>query len=118
MRATAKNLKKLALIRFLKKCRTCDRKNLFEFLSPEGVDIIGEVIHNLLFHKNSNLTKRTKNFLKKRYSNKKKFMKILADKSRPVELRKKILIQQGSGAWSYILGLGLSFLNELLFGHK
>ena len=118
MRATKRNLKKLALINFLKKCRTCDRKNLFEFLSHDGVDVLGEIVHNLLFHKNSKLTKRTKNILKKRYGSKKKFMKILADKSKPVELRKKILIQEGSGGWGYILGLGLNLLNELIFGHK
>ena len=115
MKATKKNLRKAALVQFIKNCKPCKRKNIISYLDDGGVDTLCEVIHNVFFHQ-LNLNKKTKRNLKKKYQAKKSLMRILSDKSKPVKARKRILIQEGSNL-GYIFSLAASILAKLLFGH-
>ena len=117
MKPTKKNLKKFSFIQTLKKCKPSERKHLIEFLDEDGLNILGETCHNILYC-NHNLNKKTKNRLKRRFKNKKKSMKILADKSTPAKKRKNILIQEGSGALSLLLSIALPVLANFIFGHS
>ena len=109
MKATKKNLKKIALLELLKQCKACRRKNLIQFLDNQAIDFIGETIHNIFFHANLEFDKKTKSNLKNKYSSKKKVISVLADKSKPIRLRKKLMVQEG-GYLSYILQLALPIL--------
>ena len=118
MRRTKKNLQKAALIYNLTKCKDCDRKNLIHFLDESGVNVLGELTHNLINnYKNLNLTNKTINKLKNKYKNKRKSLKILADKSKPLKKRKSVLKQEG-GSLGLLLKIGLPLISQLLFGHQ
>ena len=98
MRRTKKNLQKAALIHHLTKCKDCDRKTLIHFLSDAGIDVLGETVHNILNnHKKFNLNNKTVNKLKKKYKSKRKSLKLLADRSKPVKKRKRVLEKEGEG---------------------
>ena len=115
MKPTKKNLRKVALVQLIKNCKPCQRKNIISYLDDSGIDILCEVVHNVFFHQ-LNLNKKTKQKLKKKYQTKKSLIQILSDKTKPVRVRKKILIQEGSG-FGYIFSLAVTLLAKLLFGH-
>ena len=117
MKPSKKNLKKFSFIQTLKKCKPLDRKHIIEFLDEEGLNILGETCHNILYC-DHNLNKKTVNRLKRRFKNKKKSMTILADKSIPTKKRKSILIKEGGGAFSLLLSIALPVLANLIFGHS
>ena len=118
MRRSKKNLQKAALIYQLTKCKDCDRKNLIHFLDDTGIDVLGETVHNILNnHKKFNLNRKTINKIRNKYKDHRKPLKLVADKSQPIQKRKRALEQQG-GSLGFLLKIALTLISQFLFGHK
>ena len=116
MRPTKKNLKKLSLIHFLKDCKPCQRKNVFQFLDSDSLEVVFETIHNLIYH-NAHLNKRTRNRIRKQFESKRKLFQTLANKSKPVNAKRRILVQEGAG-WGLLFKIAAALLSGLLFKSK
>ena len=116
MRPSKNNLSKLELLQIVKHCKSSHRPHLFKYLDNKSIKILSEVIQNVLF-RDLNLSKKQKRMLAKKYGNKQKQLKLLAKKSNSTANKKKILTQVG-GSLSAILGIALSILSSLIFGHK
>ena len=86
------------------------------YLDDKGVDNISESIYNLLYNENLNriLTKRQKSKLVKTIKSNLKFFEDIARKKIPSKIRKRKIIQSGSGIGTILLTL-LPVISSLLF---
>ena len=116
MRGNLKNLSKVELLRIIKRLKAKERSHIIKFLDKDAIDIVGECIHNVLFE-NCNLKNKTKIDLRRKFKSKEKQLRILADRRKPFQKRKSVLIQEG-GSIGAILGIALPLLTNLLFGRK
>lgn len=95
-----------------------DIKNTISHLSDRSVNLVLEIISNLVFNKKlSSKFEKKKSFIslkKKMTPHKKQWLDVLTKKKSPVQKRKFILSQSGSGT-SQILETIVSILPSLLF---
>ena len=110
-------LKKLELITILKRINNKDRPDVIKYLNKDGIDIVCETVHNILFN-NINLNNRKKKKLKKLLINKRRDMESIADHKKSYNRRQSLLRQHGGNPLALILGTALPFLTNLLFRGK
>ena len=80
------------------------QKNILKFLNNDGVDILCECTHNLLFT-DLGLSRRSKRKLKGKILGQEKLLRFISKKSNKHSSRKKKLLQSG-GALGTILAIG------------
>ena len=97
-----KDLSKLALITVLKKCSPEVRARMIEYLNPEGVKVLSEVIFNVLFNE-SPLTTTQRRKLRKEYSKDKHALKEISKKHTSLKKKRQLLKQTG-GFMGTLLG--------------
>ena len=131
-----KTLSKLALINILKKSKPEVRCRLINYLNPEGIRVLSEVVYNVLFNK-LELSKSQKLRIKKEYQKEKKNLKEISKRRSSVKKRRKLLSQHGGGLGTilgkrlhvlkplssnskhdFISGVAASLLSSLIFGHS
>ena len=96
-----KDLSKLALITVLKKCTPEVRARIIEYLNPEGIKVLSEVVFNVLF--NGNFTRSQKRKLRKEYAKDQHALKELSKKHTSLK-RKRQLLKQTGGFMGTLLG--------------
>ena len=97
-----KNLSKLALINILRKSPPEVRRRLISYLNSEGINILSESVHNVLFN-NAPLRESQKKRLKKQYLKDKKALMEISKKRSSLK-KKKELLQQSGGYLGTLLG--------------
>ena len=98
-----KNLSKLALINVLKKSSPEARSRLINYLNSEGINVLSESVHNVLFN-DAPLKSSQRRRLKKQYSKDKKILKEIS-KRRGIFKKKKRLLKQSGGFLGTLLGI-------------
>ena len=88
-----KDLSKLALITVLKKCTPEVRARIIEYLNPEGIKVLSEVVFNVLF--NGNFTRSQKRKLRKEYAKDQHALKELSKKHTSLKRKRQLLKQTG-----------------------
>ena len=106
---TKRITKSLELIKALNHCNGIGKKQLLKTAQPEVVNAICDCIHNVL-QGNVLLSKHHKSKLKA----KKDILRNLVDRKNKVPIRKKLLIQHGSGFLSSILGPVIKVISGVL----
>ena len=98
-----KNLSKLALINVLKKSSPEARSRLINYLNSEGINVLSESVHNVLFN-DAPLKSSQRRRLKKQYSKDKKILKEISKRRGSFKKKKKLLKQTG-GFLGTLLGI-------------
>ena len=98
-----KYLSKLALINVLKKSPPDVRSRLINYLNSEGVNVLSESIHNVLFN-DAPLKNSQKRRIRKEYSKDKKVLLEISKRRGSFKNRKKLLKQSG-GYLGTLLGI-------------
>ena len=98
-----KNLSKLALINVLKKSSLEARSRLINYLNSEGINVLSESVHNVLFN-DAPLKSSQRRRLKKEYSKDKKILKEISKRRGSFKKKKKLLKQTG-GFLGTLLGI-------------
>ena len=99
-----KDLSKLALITVLKKCSPEVRARMIEYLNPEGVKVLSEVVFNVLYNvEDSPLTTTQRRKLRKEYSKDKHALKEISKKHTSFKKKRQLLKQTG-GFMGTLLG--------------
>ena len=106
---TNRVVKNLEFIKALHRCNKSQKKELLKSAHPELVNAICDCIHNVLLG-NVPLTKYRKDKLK----SKKQVLRKLVDQKNKTPLRKKLLVQHGSGFLSSILGPVIKVISEVI----
>ena len=103
--ANEKHLSKLALIETLKKCSPMVRGRMLNYLNPEALKVLSEVIFNVQFNENifKNLSKSEKRRLRKEFANDKEILFEISRRRGSYKKKRKLLKQTGGN-----LGLLLS----------
>ena len=131
-----KYLSKLALINVLKKTPPDVRSRLINYLNSEGINVLSESIHNVLFN-DAPLKNSQKRRIRKEYSKDKKVLLEISKRRGSFKNRKKLLKQSGGylgtllgitkltsfkeNQFWYIIsfpGIAASLLMPMIFGHK
>ena len=89
-----KYLSKLALINVLKKSPPDVRSRLINYLNSEGITVLSESIHNVLFN-DAPLKNSQKRRIRKEYSKDKKVLLEISKRRGSFKNRKKLLKQSG-----------------------
>ena len=98
-----KYLSKLALINVLKKTPPDARSRLINYLNSEGISVLSESIHNVLFN-DAPLKSNQKRKIRKQYSKDKKILSEISKRRGSFKNRKKLLKQTG-GYLGTLLGI-------------
>ena len=134
-----KYLSKLALINVLKKTPPDARSRLINYLNSEGINVLSESIHNVLFN-DAPLKNSQKRRIRKEYSKDKKVLLEISKRRGSFKNRKKLLKQSGGylgtllgitkltcfkqNQFWYVIsspsfqGIAASLLMPMIFGHK
>ena len=89
-----KKLSKLALINVLKKSSPEARSRLINYLNSEGINVLSESVHNVLFN-DAPLKISQRRRLKKQYSKDKEILKEIWKRRGSFKKKKKLLKQIG-----------------------
>ena len=135
-----KNLSKLALVNTLKKCPPEVRSRLINYLNSEGVNVLSESVHNVLFN-SAPLKTSQKRRLRKQYLKDKKLLLEISKRHGSYKRKKKLLKQSGGFLGTLLgttkltsfkqnrfkefniviylfKGIAASILTPLIFGHS
>ena len=109
-----KYLSKLALISVLKKSPPDVRSRLINYLNHEGINVLSESIHNVLFN-DAPLKNSQKRRIRREYSKDKKVLLEISKRRGSFKNRKKLLKQPG-GFLGTLLGITkLTYFKENKF---
>ena len=98
-----KYMSKLALINALKKCPADARSRIINYLNSEGINVLSESVHNVLFN-DAPLKSSQKRKIRKEYSKDKKVLLEIAKRKGSFKNKKKLLKQSG-GFLGTLLGI-------------
>lgn len=108
-RMTKRIVRNLELIKALNHCNSVAKKHMLKNAQPEVVNAICDCIHNVL-QGNVPLSHHNKRKLK----SKKEILRKLTNRRNKTPIRKKLLIQHGSGFLSSILGPVIKVISGML----
>lgn len=108
-----KSKKEIELLKTLKKLNSDDIKTILHFLDNDAIECIGECCYNVIFT-NLSLNKKSKKRLVKTLQGKEKVFKQICNKNKPVNIRRKLLRQNG-GFLSVIIATALPIIADLIY---